>query len=62
MNLNGAFYRYLIRYFDMQTHFESNESKWCNAINLNGALCSLFNTIFLISREKLKAMNLNGAF
>jgi len=33
-----------------------------NAINLNGALCSLFNTIFLISREKLKAMNLNGAF
>jgi len=38
MNLNGAFYRYLIRYFDMQSKIESNESKWC--------ILPLFDTIF----------------
>jgi len=38
MNLNGAFYCYLIRYFDMQSKIESNESKWC--------ILPLFDTIF----------------
>ena len=54
MNLNGAFWRYLIRNVEMQRKIESNESKWC--------ILPLFDTKFRPEEKMLKAMNLNGAF
>ena len=61
MNPNGAFCLYLIRYFDMQSKIENDESKWCIlplliryfdmqtpfvSIESRWCILPLFNTIF----------------
>ena len=50
---NGAFWRYLKRYFELESKFENNDDNWY--------IMPLFDTIFWLAEKMLKAMNLSVA-